>query len=48
MWRLLENVPYTNNAYTKMHIEQVCNNGALQKLLVFGNYLLKVAIETLN
>ena len=30
----LEIVSYTNNVYTKMHIE-VCNNGALQKLLVF-------------
>ena len=35
MWHLLEIVPYTNNIYTKMHIEQAYNNGALQKLFVF-------------
>ena len=34
MWYQLEIVSYTNNVYTKMHIE-VCNNGAFQKLLVF-------------
>ena len=35
MCHLLEIVPYTNNVYTKMHIEEIYNNRALQKLFVF-------------
>ena len=52
MWHLLEIVPYTNNVYTKMHIEQVYDNGALQKLFVFtypaitcSNFILFCLIE---
>ena len=51
MWRLLEIVQYTNNFYKKMYIQQVYNDGALQKLFVF-TYLeitcSKSTIETLK
>ena len=51
MWHLLKIVPYTNNVYTKMHIEEIYNNGALQKLFVFTQPAItcsKSTIETLK
>ena len=51
MWHLLEIVPCTNNVYTKIHIEEIYKNGALQKLFVFTQPAItcsKSTIETLK
>ena len=48
MYHLLEIVPYTNKVYTKMHIEEIYNNQALQKLFVFTQLAITCSNSTIK